>query len=66
MRLEGYLSRKEAADFLGTNVFTLKGWEKKGKIVSYRNPINGFRLYKKDELISFLENIRCELQTTKE
>jgi excisionase family DNA binding protein len=55
--LQDYLSIKEAAEFLGVSPGTLRNWGRDGKLAVHRNPINGYRLFKKDELSSLLKNI---------
>lgn len=49
-----YLKIKEAANYLGVSRDTLRQWDAKGKLKSFRHPINGYRLYRKtglDELL---------------
>ncbi len=48
-----YLTIKEAANLLGVTPLTLRNWEKKGKLIPYRNPLNKYRLYPIDQ-INFL------------
>lgn len=48
---------KEASKFIGVTENTLRNWESCGKIRSYRNPKNNYRMYKKDELSLFLKKI---------
>lgn len=48
---------KEAANFLGVTENTLRNWERDHKIIVYRNPINGYRLYKKEDLEALLNSI---------
>ena len=55
--LRAYITVKEAAAFLGVNPMTLRNWDNQGKLKSYRNPVNGYRLYKKDELTQLLKSI---------
>ena len=43
------LSISKAAEYLGVSPLTLRNWEKKGKIKSFRTPGN-HRRYKKSEL----------------
>lgn len=43
------LSIGQASEYLGVSIDTLRRWEKKGKISSYRSP-GGHRYFKKDEL----------------
>lgn len=52
---KNYLRVKEAAEFLGVSSLTLRNWDKKGKLVSYRHPINNYRLYRQIDLEKFLE-----------
>ena len=43
------LSIGEASEYLGVSIDTLRRWEKKGKILSYRSP-GGHRYFKQNEL----------------
>lgn len=49
---------REAADFLGVVPNTLINWGRSKKLTAYRNPINNWRLYKKEDLEAILNNIR--------
>jgi len=53
-----YLSIKEAAGLLGVSAQTLRNWEKRGELVPYRNPINQYRMYKPEQIETFLEDMR--------
>jgi MerR family transcriptional regulator, copper efflux regulator len=57
-KISDYLNVKKAAQFLGVTGKTLRNWEQRKKITVYRNPINGYRLYKKDDLEKLLNNIK--------
>jgi len=59
--LKDYLEIGEAARFLGVSEMTLRRWDKAGKLRSYRNPANNYRLYKKSELNLFLKKISRKL-----
>ena len=48
--LSEYLSISEAAEFIGVTPLTLRNWDKAGKLKAIRNPINGYRMYDKEEL----------------
>lgn len=50
----------DAALFLGVTPNTLRNWEKDKKIIAYRNPLNRYRLYKKEDLEKLLANIKPE------
>ncbi len=54
---KNYLRVKEAAKFLGVSSLTLRNWDKKGKLSSYRHPINNYRLYRQADLENFLEKM---------
>jgi excisionase family DNA binding protein len=53
-----YLTIKDAAQFLGVVPNTLRNWERAKKITAYRNPLNHYRLYKKEDLQDLLANIK--------
>jgi len=52
-----YLTIKQAAEFLGVSPLTLRNWDKKGKLVAARNPINNYRVYSITDLENFLKRI---------
>lgn len=57
MKLEGYLQIKAAAAMLGVSINTLRNWERAGKLVPIRHPMNGYRLYRTDDLERVLHAI---------
>jgi MerR family copper efflux transcriptional regulator len=57
-KISDYLMIKEAALFLGVTAETLRNWERAKKITSYRNPLNRYRLYKKEDLEQLLKNVK--------
>lgn len=56
-----FLTIREAADFLGVVPNTLRNWERAKKVIAYRNPLNHYRLYKKEDLEELLTNIKPAL-----
>ena len=46
------LSIKEASEFLGVSIDTLRRWERAGKITAFRTE-GGHRRYEKKDLIKF-------------
>ncbi len=54
MGFQDYLRITAAAAVLGVSVTTLRNWERSGKLVTYRHPINGHRLYKRADLDALL------------
>jgi len=55
-----YLTIKEVAKILGVTPLTLRNWDKLGKLKAYRNPINNYRIYKKEEIELFLRKIESK------
>jgi len=55
-RLNEFLQVSDAAEYLGVSPNTLRNWENAGKIVAHRHPVNGYRLFKQEELDSLLES----------
>lgn len=57
-KIDDFLMITKAAKFLGVTPTTLRNWEKEKKITTYRNPINSYRLYKKEDLEELLNKIK--------
>jgi len=45
------LTIKSAAEILGVSEMTLRRWDAAGKFRARRHPINGYRLYREDEVL---------------
>lgn len=56
-KVNEYLYITEASQFLGVTLKTLKKWSDAKKIPVYYNPINTYRMYKREELEEFLQKI---------
>ena len=56
-KLDEFVTIKQAARFLGVCCNTLQGWDRDNKIPVYRNPISGYRLFKKTDLEDLLRQI---------
>ncbi len=52
-----YYTIKQAASLLGVSALTLRNWDKNGKLIAYRHPMNNYRVYKKDDLDSVIKSI---------
>jgi DNA (cytosine-5)-methyltransferase 1 len=52
-----YYTIKQAASLLGVSALTLRNWDKNGKLIAYRHPMNNYRVYKKDDLDSIMKSI---------
>ena len=57
LNLASYLTVGEAAEQLGVSRSTLRNWDKAGKLRPYRHPVNGYRLYLREELERLLGQI---------
>ena len=53
-KLNDFLRVSDAAEYLGVSPNTLRNWENAGKIVAHRHPVNGYRLFKQEELDDLL------------
>jgi len=56
--LSEYLKTAEAAKLLGVSQNTLRAWAESGKIPVRRNPANGYRLFKRADLVAYLKTIQ--------
>lgn len=56
-KINGYMTIKEASELVGVCAMTLRRWERSGKLKSYRNPANNYRLYKEYDLKMFLKKL---------
>ena len=57
MNDEKYLSIHEAAKLLSVTSLTLRNWDKKGVLTAYRNPVNNYRVYRRDQVDFFLRRV---------
>ena len=56
-KLSDYLMTAEAAEFLGVSQNTLRTWAKEGKIQVHVNPVNNYRLFRREDLQEFLDSV---------
>lgn len=54
-KLNEYVKVAEAAEILGVSQGTVRAWAEDGKIPMSRNPANGYRLFRRDDLEKFLQ-----------
>ncbi len=52
--LENWVRVGEAAAILGVTTKTLRKWDRTGKVRARRHPVNGYRLYVREELENLL------------
>ncbi len=56
-KLRDYLRISVAADYLGVSPNTLRNWERAGKIVAHRHPVNDYRLFRREDLDALLRKV---------
>ncbi|MCF8301631.1 MAG: MerR family DNA-binding transcriptional regulator [Bacteroidales bacterium] len=59
--MEKFYSIGEAAELLGVSKETLRRWDKSGKFESVRHPINNYRVYPENKLLSLVEEFQLEI-----
>ena len=52
--LQNLMTIAQATEYIGVTPLTLRNWDKAGKLQAVRNPLNGYRMYDKEELDKFL------------
>ena len=57
VRLDEFVTITQASQILGVCPNTLRSWDRARKIPVYRNPISGYRLFKKADLEEVLRQI---------
>ena len=55
--LQEYLTIREAADLVGVSPSTLRAWDRAGKLRATRNPMNRYRLYRREDIERFLARL---------
>ena len=58
LKINDYMLSEEAAHYVGVTCNTLYSWEKQKKIKVYRNPINNYRMYLKEDLDELLQAVK--------
>ncbi|NIM02549.1 MerR family DNA-binding transcriptional regulator [bacterium] len=55
VKLNHYMTIKEAASFLGVSPMTLRRWDNEKKLRAIRHPMNNYRLYERKQLEKILK-----------
>ena len=55
--LKDFLTVGKAAKMVGVSTSTLRNWDRAGKLKAVKQPISGYRLYKKSDLQKFLKKL---------
>lgn len=58
-KLDDYLTIKDAAEYLGVSVNTLRNWGRDSRIEEYRHPINNYRLYRQVDLDNVMRKLEA-------
>lgn len=61
-KLNEYVKVAEAAEILGVSQGTLRNWAEAGKIPVHTNPVNGYRLFRREDLENFLVRVAQTLK----
>lgn len=61
-KLGEYLTIRQAAEFLAVSPNTLRNWGREGKVEMHRHPVNGYRLFRREDLQSLLEAAATKVQ----
>ncbi|MCY3008134.1 MAG: helix-turn-helix domain-containing protein [Planctomycetota bacterium] len=56
-KVSEYVMVAEAAEILGVSQGTIRTWATDGKIPMHKNPANGYRLFRRDDLEKFLKTL---------
>lgn len=59
--MDKYLTVKEAASKLNISPETLRRWDNNGKFRSLRHPINNYRVYSQEQVLSLAEEMQLQL-----
>ena len=60
--MEKYLSVSQAAEMLNVSPETLRRWDNSGKFKSSRHPINNYRVYSENQVLSLVEEMQLEIE----
>ena len=58
--MNNYLTISQVAKLVGINPQTIRRWDKTGKFVSSRHPINNYRVYMHDQVERLWEELNPE------
>ena len=59
-----YYSLNEVSEILGKSKETLRRWDREGKFIAVREPISQYRIYKKEQINSLLEQLSIDYEDT--
>ncbi len=56
--LQDYLTIRDAARLIGVSPSTLRAWDRAGKLKAARNPMNKYRLYRREDIEALLAGVQ--------
>lgn len=56
-KLSVYFRISKAAEYLGVSPNTLRNWVNARKVAAIRHPVNGYRLFKREDLDALLKQV---------
>lgn len=59
-----YYSLNEVSQILGKSKETLRRWDREGKFIAVREPISQYRIYKKEQINTLLEQLSIDYEDT--
>lgn len=65
IKITEYVKIAEAAKILGVAQNTLRKWAEDGRVPMFRNPANGYRMFRRDDLEAFLRKAAKPVATEK-
>jgi excisionase family DNA binding protein len=57
-----FITIDKASKLLGVSKQTVRKWEKEGKLKSVRHPVNGYRLFKNNDIKEILWKLKKEIK----
>jgi DNA-binding transcriptional MerR regulator len=64
--IRDFLTVSQATKLLGVCAETLHSWDRAGKVVPVRHPVNGYRLYRHADVEALLEQLNEDRSVSKE
>lgn len=59
--MDKFLTISEAAEYLKVSKETLRRWDNSGKFKSFRHPINNYRVYSEEQVLSLVEEMQLDI-----
>lgn len=56
-----YLTVSQAALYLGVTATTMRNWDREGKLIAMRHPLNCYRLYKRMDLDKLRQQVSAHV-----